>query len=79
MSFEQVLQNPGAVYGNPAAVLQDPDLNDEEKLKILNSWEVDAREVLKAEEENMSPSDSTQSTDILQQINDAQRELRGQS
>ena len=74
MDFKQVLANPSAVYEQPANVLDDVSLTDQEKLKILDSWEHDARELQIASEENM---DGAQ-TDLLDEVIEAKRKLGAQ-
>lgn len=53
MKLEQALLDPASVYQAPAEVLADNTLTREEKIKVLRSWEYDARELEVAEEENM--------------------------
>jgi CBS domain-containing protein len=48
------LLDPAAVFGSPEEVEHDARLNQEDKLAILKSWEEDARELVVAEDENMT-------------------------
>lgn len=71
MSYKQALVDPTAVYKTPAKVLEDPELSDLEKLKILDRWEYDARELQVAAEENMGGGQS----DFLDEVLAAKRKL----
>ncbi len=51
--YEKARLDPTSVYRNPAQVLDDGSLSDEQKISILRRWEYDARELEVAEEENM--------------------------
>lgn len=48
------LVNPADQFGSPGDVLEDRTLSRAEKLKILKQWELDARQLSVAEEENMT-------------------------
>lgn len=52
--LENRLQDPENYYRHPDEVLQDPHLNRGQKIKVLEAWALDARELLVAEEENMT-------------------------
>ncbi len=52
--LENRLQDPENYYKHPDEVLQDQKLSHEQKIKVLQSWALDARELLVAEEENMT-------------------------
>jgi len=51
--IDKALRDPSSVYHFPREVLEDGSLDDSQKLAILQRWEMDARELLIAEEENM--------------------------
>ncbi len=48
------LTNPSKFFAKPQDVLVHPGLSRDTKLKILRQWEVDARLLQVAEEENMT-------------------------
>ena len=48
------VQNPTQFYGRPGDVIADTRLSRSEKLAILEAWELDARALAVASEENMS-------------------------
>ena len=50
---DQAVAQPWTVYDNPEDVRADETLSDAQKRRILDSWELDARELAVAEEENM--------------------------
>ncbi len=51
--FERMLRDPAMAFDLPQDVVDDQSLTYEEKLQILDQWELDARELSVAEEENM--------------------------
>ncbi len=51
--------NPSKFFKNPQDVLVHPNLNRQAKLDILHQWEVDARLMSVAEEENMGSGESS--------------------
>jgi histidyl-tRNA synthetase len=42
------------MFPNPMAVLEAKDLSKEEKIKVLQSWEHDAKRLLESADENMT-------------------------
>ena len=48
------LTSPTAVFDNPAEVLGRPELSRAQKIEILKRWELDARALQRATDENMS-------------------------
>lgn len=50
--------NPSKFFKHPKDVLVHPSLSREAKLDILHQWEVDARLMAVAEEENMTEGES---------------------
>lgn len=55
IDYKQAVLDPTSVFKHPEDVLQvsDKELSKKQKIKILRSWEYDAREIEVAEEENM--------------------------
>jgi hypothetical protein len=53
IDFEKALVDPGLVFKTPDKVLTDGVLSRDQKIKILQKWEYDARELQVAEEEGM--------------------------
>lgn len=53
IDVEKALLDPSLVFKTPANVLADNDLTREQKIKILQKWEYDTRELQVAEEEGM--------------------------
>lgn len=72
--FHQAMHDPEGTFPNPQEVIQDKSLSREQKIKILEQWEWDARELHVAEEENM-PNHHGQPTQ-LSRIHEALRQLR---
>jgi hypothetical protein len=53
VDVEKALLDPSLVFKTPEEVLADNDLSREQKIKILQRWEYDVRELQVAEEEDM--------------------------
>lgn len=49
-----ILIDPSAIYDEPADVVRDARLSDADKRRILEAWQIDARELQVAEEEGMA-------------------------
>jgi hypothetical protein len=54
MTFEKTSGDPASAFKRPAEVLQSNELSWEQKIKILQQWEYDLRELQVAEEESMT-------------------------
>jgi len=54
IDVEAAMVNPADYFGDPAEVLRSSSLSRSQKLKILRQWELDARQLSVAEEENMA-------------------------
>ena len=53
IDLEKALVDPGLVFKTPDEVLSENALSREQKIKILQKWEYDARELQVAAEEGM--------------------------
>ncbi len=54
IDFESAKANPEKFFTTPDEVVSHPELSNQQKIEILQSWEYDARELETATEENMS-------------------------
>jgi hypothetical protein len=54
-----VAANPSKFFKSPHDVLIDPNLSRDNKITILRQWEIDARLLAVADEENMSDGESS--------------------
>lgn len=73
---EKAQTNPSSVFDKPADVVATKELSSEEKTKVLQEWELDARLSDVAAEEGMSkkrPAQPEQSE--LREVKKAQRKL----
>lgn len=52
-TFDRILADPASAYAIPEDVLKDSRLTRAQKIKVLEQWAFDARELQVAEEENM--------------------------
>ena len=81
MNTRSTVQRPRERTGfelvSPKDVLARDDLSREEKIELLRQWELDLREGMVAEEENMPPSEPL--TITLDEVLDALRTLGAES
>ncbi len=59
LNVEAAKTNPSKFFDTPKEVLLHPDLSRKNKIDILRQWEVDARLLSVAEEENMTQGESS--------------------
>jgi len=69
---KKAVDDPSRAFGSPREVVES-ELPREEKIKILRSWELDARRLLESAEENMTGGEK----DRLPEIQRALRDLEG--
>ncbi len=50
----QAIADPSRMFPNPMAVVQATNLSREEKIKVLQNWELDAKRLLESADENMT-------------------------
>jgi len=50
----EAIADPSRMFPNPMAVVEAKDLSREEKIKVLQNWELDAKRLLESADENMS-------------------------
>lgn len=67
-NLAEITANPERFYDSPNAILQDENLTNDSRLKILKSWENDAIELQKADEENMSGGRRSRLSEVRQAI-----------
>lgn len=58
--FDVVATNPAAYYEGPAEVLADAELTREQKLRILEEWEIDLKRTLESDSEGMAQGPDVQ-------------------
>lgn len=54
--LSEAIQNPSRIFRSPDEVLAQDNISQDDKLKILESWETDQNLLMTAEEENMPPN-----------------------
>jgi hypothetical protein len=59
LNVEAAKANPSKYFDSPKEVLLHPDIIRENKIAILRQWEVDARLLSVADDENMSNGESS--------------------
>lgn len=77
MDIEKVVQSPAEYFSSPAQVATEPALTLEQKIRVLESWEVDTNRLLTSDAENMPGDEHEQITVQLQEINATLTDLRG--
>lgn len=50
----RAIADPSRMFPHPSAVLEAKDLSRNEKIKVLQSWELDAKRLLESADENMT-------------------------
>ncbi len=53
IDVQRALSNPADVFAEPQAVVDYPGLTREQKLQILNNWQLDASRLVDSEGEGM--------------------------
>ena len=66
IDIKDAISNPSQYFKHPQDVLAT-SLSQEDKIKILQSWEYDLRDLAVAEEENMAKGESS-NADLLSTI-----------
>jgi hypothetical protein len=72
---DKAISDPLRVFNTPAEVVEATDLSTEEKVKILENWELDARRLIESAGENMI-DEKGRERDQLPDIQRALRQLR---
>lgn len=73
MKLDDMLRDPGEAFDSPAQVLDTSKLSREQKIEILQRWEDDARQLLRAQSEGMDGENKGAET--LKQVQDALESL----
>ena len=74
IDLERALNDPAGLFGNPDAVLHHPALTQEQKIRILNHWRLDASRLEGSEAEGMGGEDAP----MLHRVHVALAALMGQ-
>jgi hypothetical protein len=72
---EPVAGDVSETYAHPEEILLDQSLTKEQKIKKLEDWEQDLRQLMVASEENMPGTVAGQPAESLQAVNDALSKL----
>ena len=72
IDVNQALLDPSTAFRNPTEVVENSDLNREQKIEILRRWEYDLRELQVADEESMTAPRAERVTldSVLQALRD---------
>lgn len=73
---ERLAGDPDLIYGEPAAVLADGELTDEERLTILQRWEFDLTRRLASADENMREDEDDSHEPVAQLLRRVQEACR---
>jgi hypothetical protein len=58
VNLEQALNDPADLFESPDAVVHHPTLTQEQKIQILNNWQLDASRLEASEGEGMGGEDA---------------------
>ncbi|HEV7691987.1 MAG TPA: hypothetical protein VGO52_14220 [Hyphomonadaceae bacterium] len=61
---EDMITNPTRHFDHPADVLNEPTLTNDDKRRILESWQLDAQRLAESTAENMSGGEETDLRDV---------------
>lgn len=75
--IEEALAHPEQVYSQPADVVKDGRLLKEDKMRILENWELDEEALCRAEGENMPKKTRCEppADELLRKIHNAKQTL----
>jgi hypothetical protein len=66
--YQKALRDPTSVYATPEQVLADPRLDRYGKREILKTWQEDAEQLQRAEEEGMMGGERNMLTRVRQAL-----------
>jgi hypothetical protein len=66
--YEQALLTPERIFETPMDVVDTDSLTPEQKLKVLKQWEVNARLLQVAQEENMTGGETSRLGEVRRAI-----------
>lgn len=75
---DKAIADPSRVFSDPMAVLAATNLSREEKVKVLQNWELDAKRLLESADENMTDERGREKNQ-LPEIHKALRALEAES
>jgi|GEM_PF-1314924 hypothetical protein len=64
---EKAIDDPTRAFNSPREVVES-ELSRDEKIKILQSWELDARRLLESAEENMTGGEKDRLPEVLKAL-----------
>jgi hypothetical protein len=77
--IEEITLNPSRYYRAPSDVVRDRRFNDEERLKILEAWERDARALAVADEESMTGGEPSRLHQVAQARLELEKKVPGET
>ena len=77
VDLKQALISPASVFTHPSEVVNHQEIEHQHKIKILEQWENDTKELLTATEENMDNEyEGESASDLLALIHQSLTDLR---
>jgi hypothetical protein len=67
MKRNSLLRDTEQKFPEPLDIAESPDLSDAEKIRLLENWQTDLLELLRATEENM-PGVANESSDVAEKL-----------
>lgn len=78
MDIGKVIQDPADYFSSPAEVATVSSLSLEDKIRVLESWQLDVQRLLTSSAENMQGDEHDQVSAQLQEITNTLSDLRKQ-
>ncbi len=78
MDIGKVIQDPADYFSSPAEVATVSSLSLEDKIRVLESWQLDAQRLLSSAAENMPGDEQEQIAVQLQEITNTLSDLQKQ-
>jgi len=66
--IDNMVANPHRHFSNPVEVLQSPELTNDEKRRILESWKLDAQRLAESTAENMSGGEESDLREVSKSL-----------
>jgi hypothetical protein len=79
--YERARYDVGKIFSHPREIMASAELSTEQKISLLNQWEIDLRELLVASEENMTIPGATseQTGELLRSVLSLRTSIEGEA
>ncbi|MEQ9490977.1 MAG: hypothetical protein RIM72_18525 [Alphaproteobacteria bacterium] len=66
--YEEIVRDPSAWFDRPDQVVAASGLTEAQKIEVLRAWELDARQLMNATEENMPGGEESKLDSVLDSL-----------